>query len=67
MAGELVRTRKEKTGAREGSSPRCEAVGAREGDGEAASTEIEVAAARCPDCGSAWRRGRAPRNRGRLE
>jgi hypothetical protein len=45
MAGELVRTGKKKIGARKGSSPRCEAVGAKEDGGGAASREIEVAAA----------------------
>jgi hypothetical protein len=45
MAGELVRTGKKKIGARKGSSPRCEPVGAKDDGGGAASREIEVAAA----------------------
>jgi hypothetical protein len=53
MAGELVRMGKKKTGAREGSPPCYEAVGAKEGDGEAVSREIEAAEARCPGRGSA--------------
>jgi hypothetical protein len=67
MACELVRTGKKKTSAREGSPPCYEAVGAKEGDGEAASREIEAAVVRCPGGGSAKRRGRVPWNRGRLE
>jgi hypothetical protein len=45
MVGELVRTRKKKTGTRKGSSPRYEAVGAKEASGGAASREIEATAA----------------------
>jgi hypothetical protein len=45
MADELVRTGKKKTGARKRSSPRCEAVGAKEAGGGAASREIEAATA----------------------
>jgi hypothetical protein len=45
MAGDLVRTGKKKTGAREGSPPCYEVVGDKEGDGEAASREIEAAVA----------------------
>jgi hypothetical protein len=42
MAGELVRTGKRKTGAREGSSPCCDAQGEANRGGEVVVAEIDV-------------------------